>query len=583
MHKPIDRAEEATGNASKLLDLARGKFGTLTQAEEKLFQAAVDGKIAEYSAEEEEDNDPAVAEKWGDERTLKADRIAWLCTDPHSSALVSYRGIHVKGARIDGALDLRFAKIPFSLNFKRSAFPGQINLSQAEVRALFLSGTHTGSIFADGVKVKGSVFLRNGFKAEGQVRLPSATIGDDLDCGNGQFTNAKGDALNAEGLKVQRNVSLHNGFKAEGEVSLLSATIGGDLNCEDGQFTNAKGRALSADRAKVEGSVFLRKGFKAEGEVRLRAATIGGDLECGKGQFTNAKGDALNAGGLKVEGSVFLCNGFKAVGQVSLHGATVDGHFIWIGVTSPEEATLNLRSAKIGILRDESDSLPESGKLYLHGLVYDEIAHDAPIDARTRLDWLHRQPTEHFRSQPYEQLAAVLRKGGHEADAKKILLEKEKDRARMTQSPFFQRCWHGFLGLTIGYGYRPWRAFWIGLMVVVLGWLLFGIGFRAGVMSPMKEGGYVSDSGGENLRLSENYPEPCALVYSLDMFVPLINLHQASYWLPNANREGKLQISEKLRLPISGSLLRFYLWFHIIMGWILTTLLVVGLTGLIRS
>ena len=100
-------------NASKLLELARGKFDTLAHAEEKLFRAAVDGKVADYSADSEEENDPAGAEKWGDERVHKADCIAWLCTDPQASALVSHRGIQVKGARIDGELDLRFAKIPF--------------------------------------------------------------------------------------------------------------------------------------------------------------------------------------------------------------------------------------------------------------------------------------------------------------------------------------------------------------------------------------------------------------------------------------------------------------------------------------
>ena len=834
MHGSIDEAEGATDNASKVVNLAREKFGTLSHAEEKLFEAAANGKVADYSADSKEDNDPAGAKKWGDERTLKADRIAWLCTDPQASALVSYRGIQVKGARIDGELDLLFAKIPFPLVFEKSAFPGQIIRSQAKVCALFLSGTHTGSIFADGVKVEGDVFLRDGFKAEGEVRLLSAKIGGNLDCENGQFINpgrkalnaggmnvkgsillrngfkAKGTvsletatidgslecdngrfinpkdaALTADGLDVGRNVFLNdgfeakgevrlsgatiggqldcsggqfinknkegralstddmnvqgsiflsNGFKAEGSVCLLGATIGGHLECENGQLMNPGGDALSADRlkvescvhlcngfkaqgqvcllgariggslncgkgqfinpegyafngdglrvegfvflgngfkaegevrlysatigeyincdagqfinknkeasalfadgVKVEGGVFLRKGFRAEGEVRLLGATIGGNLECDEGQFINPSGDALNADavkvdgyvflrngfkaegevcllvarigrnlecdnghfinkekgakalnadGLKVEGDVLLRNGFRAEGKVYLGGATIGGAFVWTGVTSPTEVTLDLRSAKIGTLWDDQKSWPEKGKLFFHGLVYGEIDDDAPIDAKTRIDWLHRQPTEHFRTQPYEQLAAVLRKGGHDTDAKKILIAKAKDQARLTQLTWSEKCWYHVFGKFIGYGYRPWRAFWIGLLVVALGWGLFRIGLSADVMTPTKKGAYVSDDGGENRRLSEDYPKFHALVYSLDMFVPLVNLHQASYWLPNANREGELRISEKLRLSISGGLLRIYLWVHIVMGWVLTTLLVVGLSGLIRN
>ena len=54
-------------------------------------------------------------------------------------------------------------------------------------------------------------------------------------------------------------------------------------------------------------------------------------------------------------------------------------------------------------------------------------------------------------------------------------------------------------------------------------------------------------------------------VYSLDSFIPLIDLHQAKYRLP------------------TGCSLRVYHWLHIGFGWLLTTLLVVGLTGLVRK
>ena len=41
--------------ASLLLDLARDKFGSLTEAEIKLFKAVANGELADYSAEAEED------------------------------------------------------------------------------------------------------------------------------------------------------------------------------------------------------------------------------------------------------------------------------------------------------------------------------------------------------------------------------------------------------------------------------------------------------------------------------------------------------------------------------------------------
>jgi len=44
-----------------------------------------------------------------------------------------------------------------------------------------------------------------------------------------------------------------------------------------------------------------------------------------------------------------------------------------------------------------------------------------------------------------------------------------------------------------------------------------------------------------------------------------------------------VSISDKLKLPVIGKYLRYYLWFEVIAGWILTTLLVVSLTGLVRT
>jgi len=43
---------------------------------------------------------------------------------------------------------------------------------------------------ARSAKIKGNVFLRNQFYAQGQVDLTDADIGELLDCGGGDFVNA---------------------------------------------------------------------------------------------------------------------------------------------------------------------------------------------------------------------------------------------------------------------------------------------------------------------------------------------------------------------------------------------------------
>jgi len=226
---------------------------------------------------------------------------------------------------------------------------------------------------------------------------------------------------------------------------------------------------------------------------------------------------------------------------------------------------------------DEKKSWPEKGKLFLHGLIYDEIVDVSPRDAKTRIEWLRRQYDKQaekdqtqFRPQPYEQLAAVLRKSGRDVDAKKILIYKNEDKARLTKLTWGEWWWYRVFGSLIGYGYRPWLALRMGFVLVLLGWFFFWAGYRADVMTPANQD--ADASGGF-----------CALAYSLDVFVPLVDLRQASYWMPNADRAGQLHISEKFSLPVSGKVLRYYLWFEIIWGWVLTTLLVVGVTGLVRT
>jgi hypothetical protein len=38
-----------------------------------------------------------------------------------------------------------------------------------------------------------------------------------------------------------------------------------------------------------------------------------------------------------------------------------------------------------------------------------------------------------------------------------------------------------------------------------------------------------------------------------------------------------------VRVPIRGSVLRYYLWLQIIAGWLLSAIFIAGVTGLVRT
>jgi hypothetical protein len=111
------------------------------------------------------------------------------------------------------------------------------------------------------------------------VRLADARIAGDLHCVGGIFQNADGDAIFANGIKVDGSVRMHTRFLAQGAVRLDRATIGGTLNCSGGRFENSGGLALSAEGASIGRDVILGSGFRADGAVSFSAAKINGAFE----------------------------------------------------------------------------------------------------------------------------------------------------------------------------------------------------------------------------------------------------------------------------------------------------------------
>lgn len=601
--------------------LARAHFTKLTAAETKLLRAAPKGDFAVCGPNMNDDdpaNDPSKAEKWGTDRQIRANLIRWLCVDRQAKELADPKGIQAYGAKIPEALDLSGATVPFALTLWNCRLVEEVYLRAVEIPEFDFQGTWVRSIGADYAKVRGSVFLRNGFHAEGEVSLLGAQIGGDLDCSNATFKNplqpsvaGTGAALKADGIALTGSVFLRNGFRAEGEVRLLGAQIG-LLDCSNATFKNPpqpgvseSGKALSADGIAVTGSVFLSDGFRADGEVRLLGAQIGGDLDCDGATFKNplqpgvpGSGDALSAHNAVVKGNVVLNNGSRAEGEVDLHraeiggdldcsratfsgelhaqGAVIKGGLFWISIAEPEHANLNLINASVGALVDDVESWPTPGNLHLDGFVYQRIS-GGPRDAQSRLKWLER--VDSFTPQPYRQLAKVLRDEGDEDGARKVLVEME--RRQRAAGP-----WSWLLRWTIGYGYYPWRALGGLMLLSGLGWIIFRRAHLAGAMTPTDEEAYRSYK--EKGSPPPHYPRFSPLVYSLENSLPLVKLGQADRWQPDPNpqssaRNGGKWMARLNRLITSPVFLRWFLWVLILLGWILATLFVAGVTGIVRK
>jgi hypothetical protein len=176
------------------------------------------------------------------------------------------------------------------------------------------------ALMADGLRVDEGMFCRNGFEAQGEVRLPGAHIGGQLSFNKATLRQG----LSAFGLKVDRDMFCRNGFEAQGEVNLRRAHIAGAL-----EFDNATlGQGLSANSLHVGMGMYCQNGFEAQ-EVNLQNAHIAGQLSFEKATLRQG----LTAYGLRVDGDMFCRNGFEARGQIRLLGAHIAGQLSFDNAT----------------------------------------------------------------------------------------------------------------------------------------------------------------------------------------------------------------------------------------------------------
>src|SRR6266478_517735 len=127
--------------AELLASMAHIRFGTLTDAESRMLRAAPTRELAWASSVEDPDaplNDVAKAENWGKERTIRAELLAWLLSDPEASKLVHPSGVGLAAARIVGKLDLSYLEVIHPLTLLDCSIPGGIDLSHAQVNSIDL-------------------------------------------------------------------------------------------------------------------------------------------------------------------------------------------------------------------------------------------------------------------------------------------------------------------------------------------------------------------------------------------------------------------------------------------------------------
>lgn len=425
------------------------------------------------------------------------------------------------------------------------------------------------------------------FTAVGAVHLEEARLHDGLTCVRGSFVGDGHYALKADGLDCPR-VELGHGFHATGEVSLVGAHIAHELNCTSGTFRNPKGCALQLDGLICGGKIYLNETFSSDGEVSLHCARVGTELNCSNGTFRNPGRIALGAGGLACEGRVFLNETFGATGELQLTDATIGGElnckdgwfdafsaprlrvggkFEWLPRNTP--GAVDVSFAEVALLLDRKASWPANGRTRLNGLTLRSLGSpggqdDGGMSARERIGWLWN--TKDFAPGVYRQFVSIFRQLGQAKLAQEIAIACERDRRRRGGMSRPAKVWSWLLDRLVGYGYK---VHWPVIAVFCLG-TLAAIAFYyaqfANIMEPVS-----AHPGGTNANVcTSDYPCFMPVVYSYELFLPVINLHQIGFWLPSG-------------ATLWGKVLLAYVWLAIGGGWFATAFMAAGIGHLINT
>lgn len=348
---------------------------------------------------------------------------------------------------------------------------------------------------------------------------------------------------------------------------------------------------LFAQGVVMSGDLFLRD-VTATGTVDVAGAQIGGQFACEGATLNSGGGKALNGQSLIVTGE-FVFREVKAI-----------------------TGRVDLASAHVGDLADDAASCALCSDLILDGFTYDRISGStAPKSFAARKDWLARgsRVSGEFRPQPYTQFAKVMRAAGHMDESRKALAVRDTIQFKEAEAAdrkawhdayhggmgtkgnsgviwlrlHGRRLWAGLSRRVIGHGHHPDYALFWSLALWGAGTLVYFIAYRAGLMVPNSDvimvsaewlaavdenrvaptGVWMRDSG----LASAHYETFFAMIYALDVFLPLVDLGQESTWAVTA--------------PVTfgaGWWLRVATFLYQVAGWVVTSLGLAAITGFVQ-
>ncbi|MFF1557548.1 membrane-associated oxidoreductase [Streptomyces sp. NPDC058279] len=458
------------------------EINDLTPAERRVWDAFPRGEAVDFREQPEDSSVDGAG--WGPDRTVRAEVLRALLLGAGAVEEGQVAGLKVKGARITGPLDLRYAVVDHPIRLRDCFFERKPLLYGAQLKALVLGYSTLPGLTAATVRVE--VVLRlSCCRITGPVRLQGARIAGGLFLQGAVIEPAPGEeggeaALQLNHAEIGTDI-IANDLTVHGQLRLNGAIVGGQVQLDDARLLAPGAIALHAETLTV-GTDLRAARLHTRGMVNLTGSRIPGQAMFTRGDLANPGGTALRASSC-------------SIGE------------LWLRRCPPIRGAVNLRRSTLDMLHIEPQTWPE--RIAVDGLTYRTLAPHLP--AEDRLPALEREEAGYL-PYAYEQLAAAYRTAGDEEAARTVHLAKLR-RHRGTL-PRAARLWGLLQDGTVGYGFRPLRAAGWLLALLVTGSLAYALHHPR----PLKPG---------------EAPDFNAVFYTIDLMLPIIGFGQEEAFAPS--------------------------------------------------
>jgi hypothetical protein len=397
----------------------------------------------------------------------------------------------------------------------------------------------------------------------GQVSFLFVEAGRNFEAQDARFTNSE-QHVSFKEMKVGEDALINRSI-FQGSVDFRDVRINGNLDANETQFQSRKYpvlfNSIQAKFASFTGAIFSGPADFSYSEIDFNldmhkayfkdpgVTTIFSEMTIGKSFFLaeTVFDGAVNFEYIDIGNALDLsgCQFNNVEEQTASLSSMNVGGFIFLNNTVFNGPVNLSRTVTKGLVAADTNWPKEENGTNVSGLVFEEI--DVHGSENNKVDFISLLERSPFERQSYQRLEDYYNRLGYPSFADYVFIKvNQRERREHLTWMHYRWWWNGFLDIFVLYGRDPLRAAGWCLLIVILGYFVF-----------RKK---------EKMKMLVETEWPYRpFLYSLDLFLPLVDLGYARRWEPTPERRAA----------------RVYAKIHQYLAWILIPVALLAIAGVL--